>query len=84
MDAKKVVKEILRRQGKSQRSLAKDLGIPAQTLYNRLNNSKEVGMGTYVEMLGALGYELKVVPQEDTRPDFTLSAEDGAGEEGEA
>ena len=83
MEAKKVVKEILRRQGKSQRSLAKDLGIPPQTLYNRLNNSKEVGMGTYVEILDALGYELKVVPQEDTRPDFILSTEDGSREAGE-
>lgn len=74
MDAKEVVKKILERQGKSQRALAKELGIPPQTLYNRLNKPQGIGIGDYVAMLDALGYELKVVPApvEDDRPDFTV------------
>lgn len=74
MNAQEVVKKILERQGKSQRALAKELGIPPQTLHNRLNKPRGIGIGDYVAMLDALGYELKVVPApvKDERPDFTV------------
>lgn len=79
MDAQEVVKKILEQQSKSQRSLARDVGVSPQTMYNRLNKSQGVSISDYVEMLNALDYEIKVVPVpiKDNRPSFILSREDG-------
>lgn len=69
MDSKEIVLAILKRQMRSQRSPALQLGIPPQTLNNRLKSSRDLCVGDYAAMLDALGYELKVVPKA-TVPSF--------------
>ncbi|MGN0072992.1 MAG: helix-turn-helix domain-containing protein [Coriobacteriales bacterium] len=72
MDAKEIVRAILKRQMRSQRSLALQLGIPPQTLNNRLHSSRDLTVSDYAAILDALGYELKVAPKPDDRPEFTV------------
>lgn len=81
MDAKGTVLAILRRQMRSQRSLALQLDIPPQTLNNRLHSSRDLPVGDYARILDALGYELKVVPKADDRPVFTIGPDPAASGE---
>lgn len=74
MDSKEIVLAILKRQMRSQRSLALQLDIPPQTLNNRLHSTRDLPVGDYAQMLDALGYELKVVPKADDRPEFTVGS----------
>ena len=74
MDSKEIVGAILKRQMRSQRSLALQLDIPPQTLHNRLHSSRDLPVSEYARMLDALGYELKVVPKADDRPEFTVGS----------
>ena len=78
MDSKEIVLAILKRQMRSQRSLALQLDIPPQTLNNRLHSARDLAVDDYAAMLDALGYELKVVPKADDRPEFTIGKRSAA------
>ena len=71
MDPTSILKSIMKQNGISQRELARRIGIPPQTLSRRLSSKAGLTIDCYVAALDALGYDMKIVPAADTRPEFT-------------
>lgn len=63
MRASEAIKGVLAEQGRSQRSLALELGITPQGLDQRLR-SESMKVGTLCEMAQALGYRVQLVPKD--------------------
>lgn len=77
MQPTEILKEIMKRSGTSQRTLARRMGIPPQTLNGRLNSKNGMTIDCYVAALDALGYDMKIVPAADARAEFTAVPKDG-------
>lgn len=58
-----VINQILQDQGRSQRSLALELGITQQTVSKRLVRDGSLHVDTLASMADALGYEVLVSPK---------------------
>lgn len=61
------IKTILEQQGRSQRSLALDLGLTPQALDQRLK-SKTMKVETLCQTAAELGYTVQLVPTGDAEP----------------
>ncbi len=61
------IRAILEQQGRSQRSLALDLGLTPQALDQRLK-SKTMKVETLCQTAAELGYTVKLVPSDDADP----------------
>lgn len=73
MEPKEVINELLHDQGRSRRSLAKQVGMSPQALDNLLTKAKSMRIDRFTQLLDALGYDMRIVPREVVRPEFTLS-----------
>lgn len=80
MEPKDVINELLYEQGRSRRSLARQIGMAPQTLDHMLTKSKSMRIDAFVELLSALGYDLKVVPRSVERSEYTLGSREETAE----
>ena len=76
-----MILHLLEERSMSQRALAKKTGYSPQTVNNQLCKSKSMRLDSFASMLDALGYELKIVPKEERRPELTLDIERREDEE---
>jgi hypothetical protein len=65
MKAQEVIRNKLESEGRSQRSLAIELGITPQTMTSRVDPAKgTLGVDKVSQTLDALGYKLVVMPKD--------------------
>ena len=66
MKAVKVVEEIMKGQGKSKAELGRAVGIPMEKnptdVINKRLKQENISVNVMLEMLGAMGYTITVVP----------------------
>lgn len=66
MKAAKIVDEIMKAQGKSKAELGRAVGIPTEKnptdVINKRLKQENISVNVMLEMLGAMGYTITVVP----------------------
>ena len=73
MEPRDVINDLLYKQGRSRRSLARQVGMAPQTLDNLLTKARNMRIDRFVQLLDALGYDIRILPRATERPEYTLT-----------
>lgn len=65
MNGREIVKDIMKREGKTNAEVADMLNITQAAMWDRLNNKKvkDISLSTLSEMLRVLGYKVAILPR---------------------
>jgi hypothetical protein len=70
VSTQEIIKELMKKDGKTNSRFASDLKISQAALWDRLNNSnrKDFSVNVLSEMVRLLGYKIQIVPISNQKP----------------